>query len=120
MGRVYVRRPARKSPGGLRHTGDAPYRCFLPDLTRFGAPAAQDPGSSQRVSNANISQARRILIEMLSLLTPARAKRHISFRPTGTDDVLRSTARYAAATTSYARQKGGHQAGTPGSVITAW
>src|SRR5438874_5334477 len=48
MGRVYVRRPARKSPGGLRHAGDAPYRCFLPDLTRFGAPAAQDPGSSQR------------------------------------------------------------------------
>src|ERR1043165_974818 len=40
--------PLRRAQAGLCHAGDAPYRCFLPDLTRFGAPAAQDPGSSQR------------------------------------------------------------------------
>src|SRR5437764_15244194 len=40
--------PLGRAQAELCHTGLAPYRCFLPDLTRFGAPAAQDPGSSQR------------------------------------------------------------------------
>src|SRR6266498_2863285 len=40
--------PLGRAQAGLCHAGDAPYRCFLPDLTRFGAPAAQDPGSSER------------------------------------------------------------------------
>ena len=43
-----VRPPIRKSPGRTASHRGTPYRCFLPDLTRFGAPAAQDPGSSQR------------------------------------------------------------------------
>src|SRR5205807_4086413 len=43
-----VRPPVRKSPGRTASHRGTPYRCFLPDLTRFGAPAAQDPGSSQR------------------------------------------------------------------------
>src|SRR4051812_48654652 len=43
-----VRPPAEKSPGRTASHRGTPYRCFLPDLTRFGAPAAQDPGSSQR------------------------------------------------------------------------
>src|SRR4051795_4198907 len=46
--RLPVRPPAEKSPGRTASHRGTPYRCFLPDLTRFGAPAAQDPGSSQR------------------------------------------------------------------------
>src|SRR6266542_194068 len=40
--------PLGRAQAGLCHAGDAPYRCFLPDLTRFGTPAAQEPGSSER------------------------------------------------------------------------
>src|SRR5882724_10614308 len=45
---VQTKSPLGRAQAELCHAGDAPYRCFLPDLTRFGAPAAQDPGSSQR------------------------------------------------------------------------
>ncbi len=47
-GQSNEKRPLGRAQADLHHTGLAPYRCFLPDLTRFGAPAVQDPGSSQR------------------------------------------------------------------------
>src|SRR5258706_7691704 len=45
---VRVSPSAEKSPGRTVSHRGTPYRCFLPDLTRFSVPAAQDPGSSQR------------------------------------------------------------------------
>src|SRR5262249_49143595 len=42
------KRPLGRAQADLYHAGVAPYRCFLPDLTRFGAPAVQDPDSPQR------------------------------------------------------------------------
>src|SRR5713226_4797430 len=53
--------PLGRAQAELCHAGNAPYRCFLPDLTRFGTPAAQDPGSSQRADQSLTAVGARIL-----------------------------------------------------------